>query len=153
MRTVYTRAAQGDAATARYVDELTAAGAEIRASSVDVPRLTLIDRRVAVLPVDPTNLNHGALFLTGSAVAPLRALFSFEWQRTQLFSPAPEDRPDQQHWDVLRLMAAGAKDETISRQLNLSVRTVRRCIAGLMTELGAESRFQAGLVAARRGWL
>lgn len=54
---------------------------------------------------------------------------------------------------VLQQLAAGAQDEQIARQLGVSLRTVRRRIADLMTELGAESRFQAGVEAARRGWL
>ena len=43
--------------------------------------------------------------------------------------------------------------EQVARTLGLSLRTVRRRVAALMTELGADSRFQAGVEAARRGWL
>ena len=50
-------------------------------------------------------------------------------------------------------LAAGAKDEQIARALGLSVRTVRRRVADLMDELGADSRFQAGVEAVRRGWI
>jgi DNA-binding NarL/FixJ family response regulator len=35
----------------------------------------------------------------------------------------------------------------------MSYRTASRRISGLMAALGAESRFQAGLYAARQGWL
>ena len=34
-----------------------------------------------------------------------------------------------------------------------ALRTVRRRVADLMDELGADSRFQAGVEAVRRGWL
>ena len=54
---------------------------------------------------------------------------------------------------VLRQLAAGSQDELIARRLGLSLRTVRRRVAELMAELGAESRFQAGVEAVRRGWL
>ena len=54
---------------------------------------------------------------------------------------------------LLRQLAAGAKDEQIARTLGLSLRTVRRRVADLMIELGADTRFQAGVEAARRGWL
>jgi DNA-binding NarL/FixJ family response regulator len=37
--------------------------------------------------------------------------------------------------------------------MGLGLRTVRRRISGLMIELGADTRFQAGVEAARRGWL
>lgn len=54
---------------------------------------------------------------------------------------------------LLRQLADGAKDEQIARRLDLSLRTVRREVARLMTELGADSRFQAGAEAVRRGLL
>jgi DNA-binding NarL/FixJ family response regulator len=52
---------------------------------------------------------------------------------------------------VLELLQLGMKDETIARQLGVSLRTVRRRIAALMDDLGVDTRFQAGLEAARRG--
>ena len=54
---------------------------------------------------------------------------------------------------LLGQLAGGAKDEQIARALGLSVRTVRRRVAELLVELGAESRFQAGVEAVRRGWI
>jgi DNA-binding NarL/FixJ family response regulator len=46
---------------------------------------------------------------------------------------------------VLEVLASGCKDETAARTLGLGVRTYRRRVAELMTALGAESRFQAGV--------
>jgi DNA-binding NarL/FixJ family response regulator len=54
---------------------------------------------------------------------------------------------------VLRLAAQGMCDDSIARQLGVSVRTVRARFADAMSELGAQSRFHAGVEAARRGWL
>ena len=54
---------------------------------------------------------------------------------------------------LLAQLADGAKDEQIARKLDVSLRTVRRRIAALMTDLGVDTRFQAGVEAARRGWL
>ena len=54
---------------------------------------------------------------------------------------------------LLMQLAAGAQDEQIARRLGLSLRTVRRRVAELLEQLGAESRFQAGVEAAKRGWL
>ena len=48
---------------------------------------------------------------------------------------------------------AGAQDEQIARRLDVSLRTVRRRVADLLTELGADTRFQAGVEANRRGWI
>ena len=53
---------------------------------------------------------------------------------------------------LVNLLASGRKDEAIARQLGVSGRTLRRRIAEVQDQLGATSRFQAGLQAARRGW-
>jgi DNA-binding NarL/FixJ family response regulator len=54
---------------------------------------------------------------------------------------------------VLELLAAGCTDASVAARLEVSVRTVRRSMAAIMSRLGARSRFQAGLKAADRGWL
>ncbi|MFB9905587.1 helix-turn-helix transcriptional regulator [Allokutzneria oryzae] len=63
--------------------------------------------------------------------------------------PVVDDRERQ----VLTLMASGATDDAIARRLGLSRRTVVRRMAELLRRLGATTRFQAGVQAARRGWL
>ncbi|MFC5043707.1 helix-turn-helix transcriptional regulator [Ornithinimicrobium kibberense] len=52
---------------------------------------------------------------------------------------------------VLALLATGASDKIIARQLGVSVRTVERRVRYLMEHLGAATRFQAGVQAVRRG--
>jgi len=54
---------------------------------------------------------------------------------------------------LLGQLATGAKDEQIARAFGVSLRTVRRRVAELTDELGAQSRFQAGVEAVRRGWI
>ncbi|MBG0827818.1 helix-turn-helix transcriptional regulator [Planomonospora sp. ID67723] len=83
-------------------------------------------------------------------VASLRTLFEELWARA---APLPWSRPRDGAVRVLRLAAQGVSDEVIARQLGISVRTVRARFAEAMAELGAQSRFQAGVEAARRGWL
>lgn len=60
---------------------------------------------------------------------------------------ADEDR------ELLRLLAAGLKDQAIARRLGIGLRTVVRRIGNLNRALDAETRFQAGHQAARRGLL
>ncbi|GAB7002738.1 helix-turn-helix domain-containing protein [Nocardioides sp. AN3] len=77
--------------------------------------------------------------------------FDHVWSRS-----APLDEPaapSESRRFLLEQLASGAQDEQIARRLGLSLRTVRRRVADLMTELEATSRFQAGVEAARRGWL
>jgi DNA-binding CsgD family transcriptional regulator len=54
---------------------------------------------------------------------------------------------------VLKLLAAGLKDEAIARQLNTTTRTIRRRVQDVLTALHAKSRFHAGVEASRRGWV
>lgn len=54
---------------------------------------------------------------------------------------------------LLVLMARGLTDRAIARKLSLSTRTVQRRIHELMQRLGTESRFQAGISAAAKGWI
>ncbi|MEV8612990.1 LuxR C-terminal-related transcriptional regulator [Amycolatopsis sp. NPDC051373] len=50
-------------------------------------------------------------------------------------------------------MAAGATYTTIARRLDLSQRAILRHVTVLRRRLGATNLFQAGLQAARRGWI
>ncbi|WP_369171279.1 LuxR C-terminal-related transcriptional regulator [Streptomyces sp. R28] len=59
----------------------------------------------------------------------------------------------ERHRQVLQLLSGGLTDEAISRKLGVSERTVGRQVAELISRLDAESRFQAGVNAARLGWL
>jgi DNA-binding NarL/FixJ family response regulator len=54
---------------------------------------------------------------------------------------------------ILSLLSDGRSDSTIARESGISVRTVERRVRSLMDRLGAKTRFQAGVQAARRGWI
>lgn len=54
---------------------------------------------------------------------------------------------------ILALLTTGASDKVIARQTGVSVRTVERRVRWIMDHLGAATRFQAGVQAARRGWI
>jgi DNA-binding CsgD family transcriptional regulator len=88
-------------------------------------------------------------------VQALTLWFELLWERAGPLPEAGRLKGDRSQLDrfVLAQLAQGAKDEQVARTLGLSLRTVRRRVADLMTELGADSRFQAGVEAARRGWL
>ncbi|MEU4542506.1 helix-turn-helix transcriptional regulator [Nonomuraea dietziae] len=83
-------------------------------------------------------------------VGVLRSLFEELWARAM---PLPWGRKADGVVQVLRLAAQGMCDDSIARHLGVSVRTVRARFADAMAELGAQSRFHAGVEAARRGWL
>ena len=68
-------------------------------------------------------------------------------------APTPTRPPSVDERDLLALVAAGATDDVIARQLGVSPRTLRRRLRDLFDELGASNRFHAGVEAARRGWV
>ena len=118
-------------------------------------RLIIVDRKVAAVPIDPQDATVGALILHDiGTVSAMVALFEAYWRDGR---PIPGDNPTDEYSPmdktILRLLASGAKDEAVARQLGVSVRTVRRAIATLMERLNADSRFALGIHAAARGLL
>lgn len=63
------------------------------------------------------------------------------------------DEPTPQTRKLLLLMAAGATDRAIARELGVSERTICRRIARLELKLGVRTRFQLGVLAASKDWL
>ncbi|MEU6777785.1 LuxR C-terminal-related transcriptional regulator [Nonomuraea angiospora] len=98
----------------------------------------------------PDHAYNFYLIRTPIVVGMLRTLFRELWARAV---PLPWGRRSDGMVQVLRLAAQGMCDDSIARQLGVSVRTVRARFADAMSELGAQSRFHAGVEAARRGWL
>ena len=121
----------------------------------DVPGRLAVLGEAAILREDLAGGTGRVLVLRQPALVALaRALFEELWQRA-LAVPGLEGEADQSSARQLLLerLARGAKDEQIARELGLSLRTVRRRVAEVLDELGATSRFQAGVEAVRRGWV
>ncbi|WP_329563875.1 helix-turn-helix transcriptional regulator [Kitasatospora sp. NBC_01266] len=168
IRTVYQHAARYDLPTQGYVETLTQAGGEFRSVDEVPDRLVIFDRSTCFVPIRPLS-GHGELSADdpgrGEAAAVIRdpqvtafmvRLFGVLWDQAQPFDPTfpqPKFITDHQRRMILRLMATGAKDEVVARRLGMSVRTCRRHISDLTQALGAESRFQAGVIAASLGLL
>lgn len=130
-------------------------GEEIRVLP-DVPtRMFVIGTTHAVLP-EPLGFvdEPRTLVRQQGLVEALGLLFEMMWERASTVPELerPEARSDLRRF-LLQQLATGAQDEQMARQLGISLRTVRRRVADLMAELGADSRFQAGVEAVRRGWL
>src|SRR3954471_20264365 len=143
----------GDAAT--RLGELVAAGADVR--TVPEPELPgdalVIDGSIVVLPAGTGT--DTAVFRLPSVVATTAELFERIWFTAVPMTPAAPAATDlgSRERVLLSLLSAGSTDESAAARLGVSVRTVRRMVAGLMHRLGARSRFQAGAKAADRGWL
>lgn len=131
------------------------AGEQIRVIA-DLPtRLIVIGSTHAVVP-EPLGFADEPRLLVRQRglVEALTLLFELMWERAAAVPDLDlgEARPELRRF-LLQQLASGAKDEQIARTLGISLRTVRRRVAALLTDLGVDSRFQAGVEAVRRGWL
>jgi sugar-specific transcriptional regulator TrmB/DNA-binding CsgD family transcriptional regulator len=157
LRTIGLDSIRNDQATLAHARFLTDGGGEFRTSPLLPTRMIIADRRIVFVPIDPDNTRAGALALTGpGVVAALLALFRQVWRiATPLGAARDPDRRglSAQEKALLELLAQGFTDEAAATRLGCSQRTARRVMADLMERLGARSRFEAGLQAARRGWL
>jgi hypothetical protein len=162
MRSLVRARALRDARTAAYLQELHAAGTEIRVAG-DLTELMLIyDRHTALVPLDPEDTSRGALCTREEAlVGNFVQRFEYLWQHAAEFTDAvsetglPEPGPElpEVRRKILWSMCSEAKDETRARGIGMSLRTYRRHLARLMEELGAENRAHAALLARERGWI
>jgi DNA-binding NarL/FixJ family response regulator len=55
--------------------------------------------------------------------------------------------------EILRLVAAGERNQDIARQLDIGVQTVKNHITTVMHKLGAPNRIRAVTYAVRQGWI
>jgi hypothetical protein len=105
--------------------------------------------------VDAPN-NRRLVIRQHSMIRALTVLFESLWEKAMAVPGYDAHGDDVGAGDrslLLGQLAGGAKDEQIARALGMSLRTVRRRVAELLDELGAQSRFQAGVEAVRRGWI
>lgn len=132
-------------------------GTEVRTAPLLPLQLYIIDRALALVPVDPGGPSDAAAMVSSAGmVTALLALFQSTWNSaTPLDAPRRRDADGlcAQRRQVLRLLAAGHTDDVIARRLGVSIRTARRVASDLMSRLDARSRFQAGAQAVARGWL
>lgn len=138
-----------------------AAGEQARVLPEVPLKMSVVDRKAALVPLtmDAEGFEHALVLGPCTLLDALVGLFDALWSRgVPLDKALAGDVVSEPSWpqvdrDVLMLLTSGATDDAIARQLQVSVRTVRRRIATLMTALDARTRFQAGVQAQRRGLL
>ncbi|MFL6129412.1 MAG: LuxR C-terminal-related transcriptional regulator [Mycobacteriales bacterium] len=115
-------------------------------------RAMIMDREAAVLVDQAGGVRW---LLTGAALTAVLDLADRLWEHgAEVRAGAavlPEPSPLPRNALVLRLLADGLTDDAVARRIGVSVRTVRNDVASVMVSLGARSRFQAGVRAARLG--
>ncbi|MFH9858861.1 LuxR C-terminal-related transcriptional regulator [Streptomyces sp. NPDC017202] len=157
MRTVYLDSVRNSPHTVAYAQWLSGLGRQARTVPTLPVRLIITDRETAVIPVDSDDTAAGAVMLTGQGtLTALCALFESVWETAKPFgeiTQRDESRLTDTEATTLKLLADGFTDEAIAKRLGVSHRTARRVATGLMERLGARSRFEAGVRAARQGWI
>lgn len=141
---------------ARYLS----AGETARAHPEVAVKMLIVDRRVAMVPMNtaPDALAGSVLLHPSPLLDALVVCFEALWtQAVRLDRPRPpkagEAGPSEAQLALLRLLAAGATDTRAAQALGISPRTVLRQLDAINRALGARTRFQTALQAARRGWL
>jgi len=150
-----------DPAHRRSVDGQLDAGVRIRVMPTPDIRLFVVDRCVAVLADHRRAGAKDALLIRDHLLVHLlRHTFETWWVHARdvgvfladgAARPAAEVTGEERV--LLHLLSHGLKDETVAKKLGISVRTVRRKMSDVSRRLPADNRFQAGVLAARRGWL
>lgn len=154
-RTVYDRAAIEHTGALAAVEHRIEEG-ELARVLPDLPvSLCVTDARLAVLPLrrDPAVPDAIMVVHPSALLDALITLFDGLWRRALPLHPSAHAVPAGVRSAVdptrlVTLLLSGLTDESIAHQLGLSHRTVQRRVATLMAELGAHTRFQAGVRAA-----
>ncbi|RZS39261.1 hypothetical protein EV193_104478 [Herbihabitans rhizosphaerae] len=155
VRKIYRSGVLLDSVSARELaDRRDRFGAQIRITTDELNETIIMDGRLVILA---GNLNAGqrsySVITQPETVEGVMSLFETAWRSATDLAvyDARVSEIRQLAPAVLDLLSRGVKDETAARTLDLGVRTYRRRVAELMSALGAESRFQAGVRARELG--
>lgn len=120
-------------------------------------KMFIADRRIGLISLDESATAESAIVIHASSLLEtVVALFEQLWRNAVPLTPlldGPAAVDADGDAELASLLAAGLTDEAIARHRGVNPRTVRRHVRHLMDQLGAQTRFQAGLQASRRGWL
>lgn len=161
-RVVYDRALVKDVGVLDAIRERPGRHYEVRVHALVPVKLLVIDRSLALLPVqqhDETPV--GVLISDSAALDSFLALFEYVWQTATMLPPMIEEdvgdvgrsplSGEDRH--LLSLLLAGLTDKAIAGHYRVSVRTVERRVRTLMDAAHVRTRMQLAWEAARHHWL
>lgn len=158
VRAIYGQSINSAPRQRKYLSDLTAAGVEVRLAAQVPFDLLMADTHSALVLANPEEPSGPAIVIRGpSLVRSYVAMYEDCWLRSIPYgantTPALESGSEltEQHLTTMRLLANGLTDERIARKLGVSLRTVSRLVSEIMRYLEADSRFQAGVLAAAHG--
>jgi hypothetical protein len=138
-----------------YLGRVQAAGAHVRLTVTAPLKLTMVDRRAALLPLEPEKrtFHQGALLVRDPIlVHALHTAYAAQWAQSRAHSRSGPDGPPPELQPILDMLLSGFTDTAAARRLNISPRTYTRRVNQLLEALGATTRAQAGAEAHRQGW-
>ncbi|MGN9909893.1 LuxR C-terminal-related transcriptional regulator [Phytohabitans sp. LJ34] len=147
MRTLSRPPADGDR-SAQHAIEFGRLGGEYREAARLPQKLMIFDRRVALLAVEPFDLDRGTWEVVDrAAVDSLVRLFVRHWGNA--VDPSRNGVPaivlTSREKAIVALLAKGHTDAASAHQLGMSTRSLTYTLRGLMDRLGVDNRFQLGL--------
>ncbi|MEH1127794.1 helix-turn-helix transcriptional regulator [Micromonospora sp. CPCC 206061] len=137
-----------------YATALGRSGGMYRELSALPLKVMIFDRRVALVPSDPLDLEKGYIEVADAPVVRgLAGMFDRLW--TDGIDPREQGVPpidlSNRELALVRLLAMGYTDQSAAQELRLSVRTVAYTMRHLMDRLGVENRFQLALLLGSAG--
>ncbi|WP_187284923.1 helix-turn-helix domain-containing protein [Streptomyces sp. OR43] len=158
-RVVYSRASlEHPGYLQDVVEPCVRAGEQARVLASVPVKLVIIDDAYALVSpsIKEADVHNTMLVVQPCGLlSALVALFEQSWQSALPFhgrATRPGGLPPADR-RLLWLLAGGASDDVIARELGISRRTLFRRLSVLMARLGAANRFQMALQAQRSGWL
>ncbi|MFD8686594.1 LuxR family transcriptional regulator [Streptomyces sp. NPDC059651] len=158
-RVVYSRASlEHPGHLQDVIEPCVRAGEQARVAPAVPVKLVIIDDAYALvsLSIKEADVHNTMLVVQPCGLlSALVALFEQSWQNALPFhgrATAPGGLPPGDR-RLLWLLAGGASDDVIAREMGISRRTLFRRLSVLMARLGAANRFQMALQAQRSGWL
>ncbi|MET9789288.1 helix-turn-helix transcriptional regulator [Streptomyces canus] len=155
-RLVCHHSARARSTTRTRVRQMIDEGARVRTTNQVFDNLVLIGDDVAFVSHQAQEEDIPSIIAVyePTIILLLHRLYEFAWQSGTDFEAETVSYGEtltDLNAGIINLMAQGLKDEVVARRVGVGSRTFRRHISNIMDKLGASSRFQAGVAAARAG--
>ncbi|MFF9090829.1 response regulator transcription factor [Streptomyces sp. NPDC014991] len=156
IRLVCPHSARARTTTRARLRQMIDAGAQVRTTNHIFDNLVLVGSEVAFVAHQEPDEDVPSVIAVYEPliISLLHRLYEFAWQAGTDFDADAVSYGEtltDLNAGILNLMAQGLKDEVVARRIGVGSRTFRRHISSIMDRLGAATRFQAGVVAARAG--
>jgi sugar-specific transcriptional regulator TrmB len=157
-RSIYDPRAFDNPRLLELAQALVARGEQARVGVVPI-KLVVVDSEVAMIPLTsgyPGDIESAVVVHPSALLDALVSLFEILWRGAAPLGGRPpggvgaDGRDAETDASILSLLSVGLKDDTIARQLGMSLRSLQRRVRDIFDGLGAGTRFQAGYLAARR---